>query len=97
MERIRFIEHRGRRVLFIDMTDCPADEVAKVADLVPPYVTKDQPGSVLLLADFTGSKLTREAIERIKVAAVFNRSHLKRSAWVGTPWFSKRCTRSSWK
>lgn len=85
MERIRFIEHRGNRVLFIDMTDCTPEEMAKVADLVPPYVTSEQPGSVLLLADFTGSKLTREAVERIKVAAVFNRPHLKRSAWVGTP------------
>ena len=84
MERIRFIEHRGRRVLFIDLTDCTPEEMAVIADNVPPYVRNELPGSVLLLADFTGSKMTREAIERVKVAAVFNRPHLKRSAWVGT-------------
>jgi hypothetical protein len=82
MERIRFFEHHGHRVLLIDMTECNAEDVATIADKVPPLVTKEVPGSVLLLADFTGARLSREALERIKVAAVFNRQHLKRSAWV---------------
>jgi len=36
-----------------------------------------------LLADFTGAEFDRIAIERIKESAVFDRPHLKRSAWVG--------------
>jgi hypothetical protein len=38
---------------------------------------------VLLLADFTGAEFDRIAIDRLKEAAVFDRPHLKRSAWVG--------------
>ena len=36
------------------------------------------------LADFTGSKFDKAAFESLKEAAVYDRPHLKRSAWVGT-------------
>jgi len=39
---------------------------------------------VLLLADFTGSKFDKSAVETLKQATVFDRPHIKRSAWVGT-------------
>ncbi|MHB8214605.1 MAG: hypothetical protein ACYDDS_00875 [Candidatus Sulfotelmatobacter sp.] len=46
-------------------------------------MTSEPRGSVLLLADFTGAEFDRIAIERLKESAVFDRPHLKRSAWVG--------------
>lgn len=51
---------------------------------MPKAVTQEPKGSVLLLADFTHSQLPRETVEPIKIAAVFNRPYLKRSAWVLT-------------
>ena len=84
MERIRFLTHQGRRTLFIDLTNCPAEHFAKLCELVPSYVTSEPQHSVLLLADFTGSKVDREALEIIKKGVVFDRPHIKRSAWVGT-------------
>ncbi len=82
MERIRFIEHHGRRILLVDLTNCGPDEIAGLANEVPVYVTREPDGSVLLLADFTNSKVTREAVERVKIAAAIDRRHVKRSAWV---------------
>lgn len=82
-ERIRFIEHQGKQILLADVSHCNAREVEKYALLVPSYVTGEPPGSVLLLADFTGAEFDRVAIERLKQSTVFDRSHLKRSAWVG--------------
>ena len=82
-ERIRFIEHQGKQILLADVSHCTARDVEKYALLVPSYVTGEPRGSVLLLADFTGAEFDRTAIERLKTAAVFDRSHLKRSAWVG--------------
>ena len=84
MERIRVISHGGQNVLLVDCSECSPDEVAKIADQVPAAVAAQPSGTVLLLADFTNSQLSRDAIERIKVAAVFNSQHLKRSAWVLT-------------
>lgn len=82
-ERIRFIEHRGKRILLIDVSHCSAHELATLARLVPSYVTTEPRESVLLLADFTGAEFDRIAIDRLKESTVFDRPHLKRSAWVG--------------
>lgn len=83
-DRIRFIEHKGKHVLLVDISNCSADEVASTARLVPSYVATQPKGSVLLLADFTGSTFDKAAIEVLKQATVFDRPHLKKSAWVGT-------------
>ena len=83
-ERGRFVTHRGQQVLLVDLTDCTAEEVAALSRLVPTYTTKKPRGSVLLLADFTGARFDKAAIENLKQATVFDRPHLKRSAWVGT-------------
>jgi hypothetical protein len=82
-DRISFIEHKGKQILLVDLSHCTPAEVAKMALLVPSYVTSEPRGSVLLLADFTGAEFDRIAIDRMKESAVFDRPHLKRSAWVG--------------
>ncbi len=82
-DRIRIIEHQGQQILLVDISHCTHKEVEKIALLVPSYVTSEPRGSVLLLADFTGAEFDRIAIERLKESAVFDRPHLKRSAWVG--------------
>lgn len=84
MERIRFITHREQRILLVDFTDCTAEEVAVIAEWAPDVVTKEPLGSVALLADFSGSQFTKEALERIKITAAVHQPHLKRSAWVLT-------------
>jgi hypothetical protein len=83
-DRIRFIEHRGKQVLLVDASHCSPAEIATIAQLVPSYVTTEPRESVLLLADFTGADFDRSAVDRLKESAVFDRPHLKRSAWVGT-------------
>src|SRR5437588_10272919 len=82
-ERIRVIEHQGKKILLVDLSHCSADEVAKIAMVVPSYVTSEPRGSVLLLADFTGAEFDRIAIDRLKEGTVFDKPQLKRSAWVG--------------
>jgi hypothetical protein len=67
-DRISFVEHKGKQVLLVDASRCTPAEVAKI---------------VLLVPDFTGAEFDRIAIDRLKEAAVFDRPHLKRSAWVG--------------
>lgn len=83
-ERIRFITHKGQAILLIDISNCTAEQVAAAAELVPSFVATQPRGSVLLLADFTGSKFDRTAVATLKKATVFDRPHIKRSAWVGT-------------
>lgn len=82
-ERIRFIRHREQEILLIDVSGCSAAELSRIARLVPAYTVTRPRGSVLLLADFTGAEFDKENIEILKQATVFDRPHLKRSAWVG--------------
>jgi hypothetical protein len=83
-ERIRFMNHKGKQVLLVDVTNCTTEEMIKLARIVPKYLADETGGSVLLLADFTGSRFDKAAVESLKEAAVYDRPHLKRSAWVGT-------------
>jgi hypothetical protein len=84
MERIRFVTHRGQRILLVDVSDCTAEELASWVDQVPDVVTREPLSSVLLLADFSRAQFTRDNVEHLKIAAVFDRPHLKKSAWVLT-------------
>ena len=79
-ERIRFITYKGKKILLVDCTNATSEELQKLARLVPAYVTAEPRGSVLLLADFTGAKVDKNIVERIKPALVIDRPHLKRSA-----------------
>jgi hypothetical protein len=83
-DRIRFITHQGKQILFVDLSNCSAAEVLKISRIVPRYVMTEPRGSLLLLADFTGAEFDREAITSMKESAVFDRPHIKKSAWVGT-------------
>ena len=82
MERIRFITHRNQRILLVDVSDCTAEDLTSWVDRVPDIVTREPLGSVLLLADFSRAQFTRDNVEHLKIAAVFDRPHLKKSAWV---------------
>ena len=82
-ERIRVVAYKTKQILLVDLSHCSPKEVETIALLVPSYVTSEPRGSVLLLADFTGAEVDRIAIDRLKESAVFDRPHLKRSAWVG--------------
>ncbi|HVP55736.1 MAG TPA: hypothetical protein VMU45_12145 [Candidatus Eisenbacteria bacterium] len=84
MDRIVFLTFRNHQVLLADCSDCSPEELAAVIDDVPRHVTKEPRGSVLLLADFSHSTFNKETVEHLKLAAVFDRPHLKKSAWVLT-------------
>jgi hypothetical protein len=82
-ERIISITHRGKEILLVDLSNCSASEVEKIVRALPDHVTARPRGSVLILADFTGATLDAEARRAMKESAVFNKPHVKKSAWVG--------------
>ena len=83
-DRIRYITHKGKQILLVDLSHCKAAEVEKISQFLPSFLASEPRGSVLILGDFTGAEINHKAANRIKLAAALDRPHLKRSAWVGT-------------
>jgi hypothetical protein len=83
-ERIRFIDHHGKRVLMVDFSNCPAKEVEEIARRGPDYITVQPLGSVLVLTDFTGAVFDRDAVRAVKETAVFDKPFVKKSVLIGT-------------
>src|SRR3984893_14471238 len=69
---------------WLTFSNCPADEVEKIARTVPDYVTVSPRGSVLVLTDFTGAVFDRDALRAMKETAVFDKPFVKKSALIGT-------------
>lgn len=84
MERIQFLEHKGKQVLLIDFTDCSPQEVMVISTAVKEVIRRQAKGTVLALADFTGATFNKEAVTRIKEVTTFDAPYVKRAAWVGT-------------
>ncbi len=83
MERVRFITHRGKRVLVIDHTGSTPQEMQRTMNEVEHIVASEPPDSLLTLSDFTGAQFDREAADRMKVVAAKDRPHVHRAAVVG--------------
>ena len=82
--RVRFIEHKGKRIIYNDFAniDGAADALAVIAE--SRELTRKQPqGSCLLLTDVTGSKFNREVVEALKELASGNKPYVKAGVIVG--------------
>ena len=83
MERVRFIDRDGHRILLLDCTDCGPAELLEVFEQAKLTIAAEPPHSLLTLADFTGAQFNKKAADQMKVSATYNRSHVRRSAIVG--------------
>ena len=82
-ERIRFIDYLGKKILLVDLSNCPVNQVEEVVRKVPDYITVQPLGSVMVLTDFTGATFDRDAIRTIKETAVLDKPFVRKSALVG--------------
>lgn len=84
MDRTRFIDHRGHRLLMLDYTnlgtdlDQLRDEIARSKEVIG----KEPPASVLTLTDVRGSKITPGAVKAMQELVQFNADYVRWSAVV---------------
>ena len=83
MDRVRFLTHRGKQILLVDLANCNAEEVTAIVGEVQRIVTAQPRESVLALNDLTGAQFSRDAVTRMKEVAVLDRPYVKRAAMVG--------------
>jgi len=84
MERVRFIDHGGQRVLLLDYSNVRDDEtILKMVKDRRALVELLPPGSLLSLTDITGAHFSKTALSKIKEAAALDLPYLRRAAIVG--------------
>ena len=83
MAHFQWLTHEGKQVLLLDFTQHPAKRIEELTREVQQIITAQPPGSVLVLADFTGATFNTNALSQVAKAALANRRHVARTAWVG--------------
>lgn len=82
-ERLRFVKHKGQAVFLIDFSQCAAKEILLLLDQIRADVARHPPGSVLILADFSGAEVDKKVAIRLKEVLVLDRPYVRKSAWIG--------------
>ena len=83
-DRLHFIKHKGHPIYFLDFSECSAKELLLLLEMVRASVARHKPGSLLILADFSGAHFDKQVATKAKEVLVHDRPFVKKSAWVGT-------------
>src|SRR5215469_5427650 len=81
--RVKFIEHIGKRVLFINYAECDINMLKAVAEEMHRVISKEAPNSVLTLNDVSGTNFDSESVAVLKSKVAANAPYVKRAAVIG--------------
>lgn len=83
MERTRFIEHRGTRILLLDYTGLtPQTALPAIAESRALIASLPQDGSLLTCTDVTGATYDQRVIDALKELSTHNRPFVRAAAVV---------------
>ena len=84
MERSRFIEHRGKRILVLDYTEMgkDMDQLRAEIEKSKARISGEAPGTVLTMTDVRGSHITPGAVKAMQDLVKHNAPFVKWSAIV---------------
>jgi hypothetical protein len=81
--RVRFIEHMGKRVLFINYSHCDVAMLKAVAEEGHRVIAQQPPNSVLTLNDMTGTTFDKESVAVVQARVAANAPYVRRAAVIG--------------
>jgi hypothetical protein len=83
MVGVRFIEHRDKRILYIDFGGSELEEFVSIIKESKKLIAKEPHGSVLTLTNVTGAHLSPMASKVLKEFTTFNKPYVKAGAVLG--------------
>jgi hypothetical protein len=83
MERVQFIQHKGKKILHINFADCKAEEVLRVIDQAKAVIKTQAQQSVFTLTDVTNAAFNSTVSDAMKEFVVHNKPYVVASAVVG--------------
>jgi len=83
-DRIRFIEHRGKKILLTDFSRANAHEMQLLLEYVRVEVARHPRESLVTLCDYTGATVDHPVATKLKEVMALDRPFVTKTAWVGT-------------
>jgi flavodoxin len=83
MERVQFIQHKGKKILHLNFADCTADEVLTVIDQAEAAIRTQARQSVFTLTDVTNTTFNSNVSDAMKEFVIHNKPYIVASAVVG--------------
>ena len=81
--RVRFIEHQGKRVLFINYSHCDVAMLKAVAEEGHRVIAQEPPNTVLTLNDVTGTSFDKESVAVLQAKVAANAPYVRKAAVIG--------------
>lgn len=83
MERIQFITHQGKRILYLDFSSCKAEEVNELMEKAKPVFKAEPLNSILVLDNTTNTHFTPETTKLLGEFMEHNKPYVKAAAVFG--------------
>jgi len=81
--RVQFIEHKGKRVLFVNYSHCDIPMLKAVAAEGNRVICREALNSVLTLNDVTGTSFDKESVAVLQSKVAANAPYVRRAAVIG--------------
>ncbi len=83
-ERVRFIDHKGKQIVYLDFSDMQGDEIVQTVRKFEQLVLENKNNNNLVsLTNFTNARTFGDGLEEIKRVAKEVRPYLDKRAVVG--------------
>jgi hypothetical protein len=82
-EKVKFIEHKGKEILFIDMSNMTENEVLAVIEVAKKIVRAQPKDSVLSLTDVTHARYNAAVVSSMQEFTAGNKPYVKAAAVLG--------------
>ncbi len=83
MKRAYWMEHRGRKIVYVDFSNADLAGVAQAIAEAKPLIAAEPPHSVLCLVETAGTRFSREIGSAVTDFTAHNRPFIKMTALVG--------------
>jgi len=83
MDRVQFIQHKGKKILHLNFADCTPDEVLQVIEISKAAIRTQSPQSVHTLTDVTNTAFNSKVSEAMKEFVIHNKPYVIAAAVVG--------------
>jgi len=83
MDRVYFLQNKGKEILYVDYSNLKADEVVDVLKKVNEQLVFRPKNSVLTLTNFEGTRFNSDTLNHFKQQVLETREYVKAGAIIG--------------